>query len=68
MEIWYEENSALYIFNKNSFQLTNSRIGKKPFLLETPLLESMDIDDKQGWTHAEIIKLSGLVYTAYNKA
>jgi len=64
LEIWYEENSNIYIFNKESFKKTNARIGLKPYLFETPLLESMDIDDQQGWVHAEIIKLSQLLHKA----
>ena len=31
LESLYEENSNLYIFSKESFINSNSRIGKKPF-------------------------------------
>jgi CMP-N-acetylneuraminic acid synthetase len=51
----YEENSNFYIFNANSFQLTNARIGKKPlpFVMESNRIESLDIDDPKDWRFAE---------------
>ena len=55
LEIWYEENSNLYLFTKASFYSTNARIGKKPYLLETQFLESIDIDTIENWKLAEII-------------
>lgn len=54
LEPWYEENSNLYIFNKESFASTNARIGKKPLLYEGPRIESIDIDDQADWDFAEI--------------
>ena len=66
LEPWYEENSNLYIFTKQSFKLTNARIGQRPILYTTPTLESADIDDATGWRIAEIIALAEmLVQTAY---
>jgi CMP-N-acetylneuraminic acid synthetase len=58
LEPWFEENSNLYLFTKQSFQSTNARIGKKPMLFETPRLESADIDDQEGWDLAELIAQS----------
>ena len=55
LEPWYEENSNLYLFTKQSFQGTQARIGKKPLMLETPLLESMDIDTPDDWELGEVI-------------
>jgi CMP-N-acetylneuraminic acid synthetase len=52
---WYQENSNLYLFSKNSFNSTKGRIGLKPFLYETPKFESIDIDDENDWNFAEII-------------
>jgi len=49
-----EENSNLYLFTAASFAATRARIGQKPFLFETPRLESWDIDDPDGWRLAEI--------------
>jgi CMP-N-acetylneuraminic acid synthetase len=52
---WYQENSNLYLFSKNSFNSTKARIGLKPFLYETPKFESIDIDDENDWNFAEIV-------------
>lgn len=57
LEPWYEENSNLYLFSRESFAATNARIGAMPVLFETPALESVDIDDQTGWNLAEIIAL-----------
>ena len=53
LEKWYEENSNLYLFTKESFQKNNNRIGSKPFLYESPKYESIDIDDQNDWEFAE---------------
>ena len=58
LEPWYEENSNLYIFSKASFESTDARIGSKPILFETPMLESVDIDDQPGWDLAETLAKS----------
>lgn len=55
LEPLFEENSNLYIFTSHSFHKTNSRIGKKPMLFETPFFESVDIDDRNRWELAEMI-------------
>ena len=49
----YEENSNLYIFSKESFLSTSSRIGKNPILFETPKNEAIDIDTNDEWEMAE---------------
>lgn len=53
LEPWFEENSNLYVFSAQSFRATSARIGSKPILFETPLEESHDIDDQNGWNIAE---------------
>lgn len=55
LEPWYEENSCLYLFSRESFAATNARIGKLPVLFETPPLESVDIDGQADWDLAELI-------------
>ena len=55
LEPWFEENSCLYLFSKNSFAATHARIGRTPVLFETPPLESCDIDEPHDWELAEII-------------
>tara|TARA_R110002049_G_scaffold88041_1_gene222647 strand:- start:1 stop:696 length:696 start_codon:yes stop_codon:yes gene_type:complete len=57
LEPWFEENSNLYIFYRESFSRTNARIGKKPILFETPPMESLDIDDQPQWEQAEAVAL-----------
>lgn len=46
---WFEENSNLYLFTKQSFARTKARIGERPVLFETPKLESIDIDGQEEW-------------------
>lgn len=53
LEPWYEENSCLYLFTSQSFMSTGARIGKKPMMYETPVLESIDIDTESDWVMAE---------------
>lgn len=65
LEPWYEENSILYLFTKDSFSSTNARIGHRPALFETPPLESVDIDDQPGWILAEIIALQQMLVNAF---
>lgn len=66
LEVWYEENSNLYLFSRESFAATDARIGKRPMMFETPRMESADIDDQTGWTMAEILALSRLLFEAQN--
>ena len=69
LEPWYEENSNLYIFTRESFKSTNARIGETPILFPTPTLESADIDNATQWRIAEIIALAEmLVQTAHPPA
>jgi len=49
------ENSCLYLFKKDIFLQTNTRIGKKPILFETPQLESVDIDTEDDWLVASLL-------------
>ena len=57
LEPWFEENSNLYLFTRESFQSTAARIGRAPILFETPRIESVDIDDAEDWAIAEAIAL-----------
>jgi len=54
LEPWYEENSNLYIFTKESFSKTGARIGAKPMMYEGPHFESIDIDTPADWDFAVI--------------
>jgi len=55
LEPWFEENSNLYIFSAASFAATDARIGARPVMFETPLLEAVDIDTPDQWTLAEAV-------------
>ena len=48
-----EENSVAYLFTRESFAKTDARIGERPYLFETPALESVDIDGPADWFMAE---------------
>lgn len=54
LEPWFEENSNIYIFTRESFSKTNARIGKKPMMFVGPRFESIDIDDQDDWDFAVI--------------
>jgi CMP-N-acetylneuraminic acid synthetase len=54
LEPWYEENSNLYLFTRDSFTRTQARIGKHPIMLESPRFESIDIDTPEDWDFAVI--------------
>ena len=58
LEPYFEENSCMYIFSKESFQKTKARIGANPKMQITPRIESIDIDDKDDWFIAESIQQS----------
>ena len=53
----YEENSCLYVFTKESFEATKARIGKKPRLMPSPKIESIDIDDEFAFRLAELLAI-----------
>ena len=57
LEPWYEENSNLYIFTRDSFLQTNARIGKRPLMYEVPKMESVDIDEQDDWDLAEALAM-----------
>lgn len=52
LEPWFEENSNLYIFTRDSFARTGARIGKNPMMFESPRFESIDIDTQADWEFA----------------
>lgn len=55
LEPWYEENSCLYIFSRDSFARTDARIGQHPVMFATPRFESVDIDEPEDWELAQIL-------------
>ena len=59
LEPWFEENSCLYVFTSESFEKTNARIGTHPAMVETPKIESVDIDTPEDWNYAELLANGG---------
>lgn len=55
LEPWFEENSCLYLFTRDSFTATGARIGENPMMYETPPLESLDIDEPHQWFVTEAV-------------
>lgn len=55
LEPWFQENSNLYLFTKDSFNKNKARIGEKPMLLQTAPFESTDIDTPDDWDLAEVM-------------
>ncbi len=55
LEPWFEENSNLYLFTRESFERTHARIGERPMMYVTPGIESVDVDDEESWRLAESI-------------
>jgi CMP-N-acetylneuraminic acid synthetase len=55
LEPWYQENSNLYLFTKESFSRTQTRIGSNPMMLETEPYESTDIDTPSDWDLGEVM-------------
>ena len=58
LEPWFEENSCLYLFTRDSFSKTNARIGNSPMMFITPALESVDIDEPEDWVMAEALAMN----------
>lgn len=54
LEPWFEENSNLYIFNRESFAKTRARIGRQPMMYQGPYFESIDIDTPEDWDFAVV--------------
>lgn len=52
------ENSNFYIFQAELMRSTGRRIGDRPKMFEIPPLESIDIDDQEGFAFAEMMMRS----------
>lgn len=51
----YEENSALYLFTKDSIQATGQRIGESPLMFPIDPVDGWDIDDMLDFQVAEFL-------------
>lgn len=65
LEPWFEENSNLYLFTKDSFKASNARIGLKPEIFVNPKGETIDIDEPDDWNIA--LSLATLLVASMNK-
>ena len=50
-----EENSCIYIFPRDTFRRTGSRLGTRPMLFPMGVLESVDIDEESDFTLADVL-------------
>lgn len=55
LEPWFEENSNIYLFSRQSFIKTKARIGSMPMMFETPMIDSIDIDTPEQWEIAQAV-------------
>ncbi len=53
----YEENSTLYIFDREGFLRRGNRLGQRPLLFEVPREEAVDIDEEVDFRVAECLML-----------
>ena len=53
----YEENSNLYIFNRQTLEKRRNRLGDRPLMFEIDRLEAWDIDEELDFTVAEFLYL-----------
>lgn len=51
----YEENSCMYIFNRENLLAKRHRIGNHPLMFEIPRLEAVDIDEESDFQIADIL-------------
>jgi CMP-N-acetylneuraminic acid synthetase len=51
----YNENSCLYIFEKQTLQDFQNRIGRRPYMFEMDEFEAQDIDEEINFQVAEAI-------------
>lgn len=51
----YEENSCLYVFDRETLQRRHNRIGDRPQLFEVPRNEAWDIDEEIDFEVAEFL-------------
>jgi len=51
----FEENSCIYIFNRNNLLKRRNRLGERPIMFEIPAVEAWDIDEELDFTIAEML-------------
>ena len=56
----YEENSCIYLFNRQNFLTRRNRIGERPLMFEIPRLEAVDIDEEADFQVSEALVRMGM--------
>jgi CMP-N-acetylneuraminic acid synthetase len=51
----YEENSCIYLFNRETLEARRNRLGERPFLFEIDPAEALDIDEELDFMIADIL-------------
>ncbi|MCJ7708570.1 MAG: hypothetical protein MUO38_13255 [Anaerolineales bacterium] len=51
----YEENSCIYIFDRQGMQARRNRLGKRPYLFPMESKEAWDIDEEIDFQIAEFL-------------
>jgi CMP-N-acetylneuraminic acid synthetase len=51
----YEENSCLYLFERETIERRHNRVGERPLLFPMSGDETADIDDEDGWRFVEAL-------------
>lgn len=54
-----EENSCLYLFERDGFLATGNRVGRSPVLFEMDAIEALDIDEEQDFSLVEAVMRAG---------
>ncbi len=56
----YEENSCIYLFNRQTLEQRRNRLGERPYLFEIPAAEAWDIDEELDFAITDLILTKGL--------
>jgi CMP-N-acetylneuraminic acid synthetase len=56
----FEENSCLYLFERETFLASHNRLGRSPILFEIDPVEAIDIDEEQDFALVEALLKAGL--------
>jgi CMP-N-acetylneuraminic acid synthetase len=51
----YEENSCIYLFNRQTLLQRRNRLGERPYLFEIPAAEAWDIDEELDFQITDLI-------------
>lgn len=60
LPLLYEENSCIYLFERETFLRHKNRIGERPILFEVNVLEALDIDEETDLRIAECLLEAGI--------